>query len=259
MYGLITLPLVPLRTNDNERSEMVTQLLFGEYVKILENNEKWLYIENVTDNYKGWADAKMITLVTDSAFQTSYQVKVNRLVHAYNIIFNTRLNQRKHIPGGSLIYNLNNDEFLVGSEFWSLIEPDAVTSGKFTAHQIIETAMQYLNTPYLWGGKSVLGIDCSGLVQVVYSIGGYNLPRNAFMQVEQGELVDFLSESLPGDLAFFGSEDGNITHVGILIDNATIIHSSGWVKIENIDSQGIISSVTGEYTHHLRVIKRIIS
>lgn len=234
-------------------------MLFGEYVKILEKHEKWLYVENITDGYTGWADIKMINPVTDSVFQKSRQQKTNRLLHPYNIIYNTKTNQSKLLPGGSVIHDLNGDEFSVDGEIWSLIEPDSFVCGKFVdVHRILETAKQYLNAPYLWGGKSVLGIDCSGLVQVVYSIGGYMLPRDASQQVVQGELVDFLSESMPGDLAFFGSEEGDITHVGILIDNASIIHASGWVKIENIDSQGIISSKTGEYTHQLRVIKRII-
>ncbi|MEA4985775.1 Dipeptidyl-peptidase 6 [bioreactor metagenome] len=259
MYGLITHPLVPLRAGNSERSEMISQLLFGEYVKILEKHEKWLYVENITDGYTGWADIKMINPVTDSVFQKSRQQKTNRLLHPYNIIYNTKTNQSKLLPGGSVIHDLNGDEFSVDGEIWSLIEPDSFVCGKFVdVHRILETAKQYLNAPYLWGGKSVLGIDCSGLVQVVYSIGGYMLPRDASQQVVQGELVDFLSESMPGDLAFFGSEEGDITHVGILIDNASIIHASGWVKIENIDSQGIISSKTGEYTHQLRVIKRII-
>lgn len=259
MYGLITHPLVPLRAGNSERSEMISQLLFGEYVKILEKHEKWIYVENITDGYTGWADIKMINPVTDSVFQKSRQQKTNRLLHPYNIIYNTKTNQSKLLPGGSVIHDLNGDEFSVDGEIWSLIEPDSFVCGKFVdVHRILETAKQYLNAPYLWGGKSVLGIDCSGLVQVVYSIGGYMLPRDASQQVVQGELVDFLSESMPGDLAFFGSEEGDITHVGILIDNASIIHASGWVKIENIDSQGIISSKTGEYTHQLRVIKRII-
>ena len=258
MYGLITHPLVPLRAYNSERSEMVSQLLFGEYVKILEKQEKWLYVENITDGYTGWADIRMINPVTDSTFLKSRQQKSDRLLHPYNIIYNTKINQSKLLPGGSIIYDLSGDEFSADGEIWSLIEPDSLAVGRFDVHRILETAIQYLNAPYLWGGKSVLGIDCSGLVQVVYGIGGYLLPRDASQQVLQGELVDFLSESMPGDLAFFGSEEGSITHVGILVDNATIIHASGWVKIESVDSQGVISSKTGEYTHQLRVIKRIV-
>ncbi|MPN27215.1 hypothetical protein SDC9_174643 [bioreactor metagenome] len=124
---------------------------------------------------------------------------------------------------------------------------------------ILKIATMYLNAPYLWGGKSLLGIDCSGLVQVVFSICGIQLPRDASQQVEKGDLVNFLGEAQQGDLAFFDNEAGNITHVGILLDATRIIHASGWVKIEKIDNHGIISSQTGEYTHKLKVIKRLIN
>ncbi|MDD2285970.1 MAG: C40 family peptidase [Paludibacter sp.] len=258
MYGFITLPLVPMRASDSERSEMISQLLFGEYVKILEKQDKWFFVENLADNYSGWVNSKMITAVAEADYHKSQKANINRLFRPFNIIYNTRQNQTKFIPGGSLVYDLKTDDFIAGDETWSLIEPDSAFGGRFNAHRIIETAMQYINAPYLWGGKTVMGIDCSGLVQVVYAIGGHFLPRDASQQVEQGELVDFLSESLPGDLAFFGNDEGVITHVGILSDNANIIHASGWVKVESIDSQGIISSITGEYTHQLRVIKRII-
>lgn len=258
MYGLIKLPLVPLRINNSECSEMTSQLLFGEYVRIKEKQEKWIYIENVTDDYSGWIDAKMVMPVTELAFLKSRQMKVCRLQSVYNMIYNAELSQKKLIPGGSFIYELNANDFMIGDEIWTLSEPGAATDGCFNAHRIIETALQYVNAPYLWGGKSVLGIDCSGLVQVVYSIGGYSLPRNAYMQATCGESVFSLSEALPGDLAFFGKEGGGITHVGMLIDNTHIIHASGWVKIEKMDYQGIISSTTGEYTHQLRAIRRIL-
>lgn len=258
MYGLITLPVVPLRASDSERSEMISQLLFGEYVKIIDQHEKWLSVENLSDHYSGWVDKKMVTLVTEKDFTEAQQMRIARLFRTYNIIYNARLNQTKLIPGGSVVYDLQSDEFRIGKESWSLIEPDAVKENSFGVDQIVETALQYLNAPYLWGGKTVLGIDCSGLVQIVYAIGGFSLPRDASMQVEYGETISFLSEANAGDLAFFGNEEGGITHVGILTDNAKIIHASGWVKVESIDSQGIISSDTGEYTHYLRVIKRII-
>jgi gamma-D-glutamyl-L-lysine dipeptidyl-peptidase len=259
MYGLITLPLVPLRASDSEQSEMTSQLLFGEYVKILEQHEKWCFVENNLDKYTGWVNRKMISPVSDEAFLKSRQSTVTKLHRTHTVVYNAKHNHTKLLPGGSLIYDLQGEEFYVGDESWCLIEPYTFQEGKYKVHLLLETAMQYLNAPYLWGGKSVLGIDCSGFVQVVFAIAGYTLPRDASQQVEQGELVDFLSEALPGDLAFFVNETGSVVHVGILVDNKSIIHASGWVKIESFDSQGIISSETGEYTHQLGVVKRIIS
>ena len=248
-----------MRALGNERSELISQLLFGEFLKVLEQNENWCLVTNIADNYVGWVDTKMIHPVTEDTFLTAQKMDIIRMPRTYSIIFDIMRNQTMLLPGGSLIYNLTDQEFKIGNDVWSLIEPVSPIEKYTATYQIVEIALQYLNAPYLWGGKSILGIDCSGLVQVVYAIGGYLLPRDASQQVDQGKVVNFLTESLPGDLAFFENEVGNISHVGILIDATSIIHSSGWVKVERIDSQGIISSSTGKYTHRLRVIKRIIN
>lgn len=258
MYGLINLPIVPLRSFDSERSEMKSQLLFGEFVEVLEQSEKWLYVRNLADDYQGWADKKMISIISDNDYLITQNARSHRLSRTSSIIYNTVDNQSKLLPGGSVLYNLSGDYFKIGAESWKLINPIEISEEPLLPHQLIELAMKYVNAPYLWGGKSIFGIDCSGLVQVVFAIGGYLLPRDASQQVEAGKTVDFLSEALPGDLAFFENQEGSIIHVGILIDSSNIIHASGWVKIESIDAQGIISSSTGTYTHQLRVIKRIV-
>jgi gamma-D-glutamyl-L-lysine dipeptidyl-peptidase len=258
MYGLVILPVVPLRASDSERSEMISQLLFGEYVEVLEQSDKWLYVRNSADDYLGWTDRKMIKIVDENVFLNAQKEVKLILSRPYTIIYQAISNQTKLLPGGSIVYGLNGDEFHVGSEFWSLIDPVSIPENNLAAHQILDVAMQYINAPYIWGGKTILGIDCSGLVQLVFAVGGFLLPRDASQQVNKGKTVDFLSEVLPGDLAFFENEEGQISHVGILMDASKIIHASGWVKIESVDAQGIISSVTGEYTHQLRVIKRII-
>ena len=126
-----------------------------------------------------------------------------------------------------------------------------------SGEQVCELALQYLNAPFLWGGKSILGIDCSGLVQVVFSMIDIVLPRDAEQQIEHGTVIDFLSEVQPGDLAFFEDNDGAIVHVGIMLNHRQVLHAAGCVKIENMDYQGIISSRTGEYTHKLRLVKRL--
>jgi cell wall-associated NlpC family hydrolase len=163
------------------------------------------------------------------------------------------------IPGGSYIYAPEGDDFEIGAEKWSLIEPFSLPEVNVEAYKIPQLAAQFLNSPYLWGGKSIMGIDCSGLTQIAFAMGGYQLPRDASQQVEAGYVVDFLTEALPGDLAFFENNEGHIIHVGILLDSSRIIHASGKVRIDIIDSQGIKQTPNGVYTHKLRVIKRIIS
>jgi cell wall-associated NlpC family hydrolase len=126
-----------------------------------------------------------------------------------------------------------------------------------TAGTIKFVASQYLNTPYLWGGKSNYGIDCSGFTQQVFKTAGIHLLRDAYQQATQGEAVGFLQETRPGDLAFFDNDEGRITHVGIMLTTETIIHASGYVRVDGIDSQGITHSITGKRTHKLRIIKRL--
>ena len=111
---------------------------------------------------------------------------------------------------------------------------------------------------YLWGGRNALGIDCSGFTQMMYRIFGIQLPRDASEQVKIGETVDFLTEAQTGDLAFFENKDHKIIHVGMLMDNESIMHASGRVKINRIDATGIVSEEDGQHTHQLRIIKRII-
>ncbi|NTW32657.1 MAG: C40 family peptidase, partial [Bacteroidetes bacterium] len=124
--------------------------------------------------------------------------------------------------------------------------------------KIVENAYMYLDAPYLWGGRSPFGIDCSGFVQMVYKLIGIRLPRDASQQASQGTTINFLSEAVPGDIAFFDNEDGIIVHTGIIINNGQIIHASGRVRIDNLDHEGIFQVKTKKYTHKLRLIKRII-
>lgn len=255
-YGLITIPLVPVRSNDSELAEMTTQLLFGEIVKISEVRDSWLQIENISDNYTGWVNRKMISIISESQYQALTAQKAIRLTRPYSIIYNIHLNESMFIPAGSVIYDLDGEEFLVGDAKWTLIDPLPFLQLPLQSHEIPQLAHQFLNAPYLWGGKTMFGIDCSGLVQQVFAMSGYLLPRDASMQVESGVTVDFITESQPGDIAFFENAESQIVHVGIIMDDGKVIHSSGKVRIDSIDSQGIRLE-NGEYTHQLRVIKRV--
>ncbi len=263
-YGLVKLPLVPLRADSNERSEMVSQLLFGEYVKIIEVQEKWLYIENLQDGYQAWADRKMIETVSESAFSKNREMPITKICSPYASIYNPVSKQTILIPGGSILYDLQADKFKLRDESWTLIDINCVQNPhkQPLAQEVLQqfvtnTAMAYLNAPYLWGGKSVLGIDCSGLVQIVYSIIGIGLPRDSSQQVHEGKAIENLAKSLAGDLVFFGDEKAKITHVGILKSKTEVIHASAWVKLEQIDERGIISSTSSEYTHKLQAIRRM--
>ena len=134
-------------------------------------------------------------------------------------------------------------------------EPAAV---KQDAETIKQVAFKFLNSTYLWGGKSVFGIDCSGFTQSVYKFLNISLLRDAQQQATQGELIGFLQEARCGDLAFFDNEAGQIIHVGILLSAHEIIHAAGKVRIDKIDNEGIVHAQTGQRTQRLRIIRRYI-
>ncbi len=255
-YAIITIACLPLRFEPSERSEMETQLLFGEVVEIIETKGNWTKVKNFSDKYEGWVDNNNFIYLDENELTYYLQNKVvvtNILTLAKNSKNETFL-----LPGGSLLpyYDPLNQTFMIKNNIFYLEQP--VTSYQPTSENIILLAKQYHHAPYLWGGKTALGIDCSGLSQVVFKMCGIQLPRNADQQSEKGTLVQFIENAQPGDLLFFDNEEGKIIHVGIYMGNNKIIHASGKVRIDSVDSHGIYNIDKAKYTHHLRLIKRIL-
>lgn len=253
MFGICNLAIVPVRAEASDKSEMISQLLFGDYFTILESTPKWIKIKGAFDNYEGWIDSKQYQTINENQFQI--------LENSENI-YNGELidfisyanNQLMPIPLGSSLTFLDINEINVSNfQFEGLKE-----CGVKDKSNLLKTAFLYLNAPYLWGGKTPFGIDCSGFTQMVYKINGYKLLRDASQQATQGEPLSFIEESEPGDLAFFDNDEGNIIHVGIMMENNYIIHASGKVRIDRIDHLGIYNAETGRHTHKLRVIKKLI-
>lgn len=257
-FGLVTLPIVAVRSVDNERSELITQLLFGDIVFILDYTDKWLFIENKEDGYKGWVDRKMIQPITQQTFEKIIKWSIKRVYRPFSIINNTKTQEKMLIPAGSCLRNFQNGYFQVLDEQWFINEENFEKTNIEGGELLMDIAQQFLNAPYLWGGKTIFGIDCSGFVQTVFNVYGINLPRDSSIQIKEGKDIFHLKHAQTGDLAFFGDSESKITHIGILINNDKIMHASGWVKIETIDSNGIISNENGQYTHQLRAIKRVL-
>jgi len=262
MFGINLNSVLPMRGEAREQSEMVNQILFGEHFAIVKEDEKFSLVKSLCDNYEGWVDKKMITRIqkeTADELTTEDHAVTNKPI--VNCFIESK-NENIVLTGGSTLpfYNPKTESFAIGDKTFHIAKEQVNLPlvKNFAGDEMLSIAFMYLNTPYLWGGRNALGIDCSGFVQVVLSICGYSFPRDAYQQVEKGSSISFLTEARSGDLAFFENTEGHITHVGILINNNQIIHASGRVKIESIDSQGIINEVTGKYSHQLRVIKRVL-
>lgn len=229
--------VAPVRAENSDKAEIVTEILFGESADILEVNKNWTRIKMHYDNYEGWMDTKQLKPVTDEELAAR---KVTIVTEDF----------------ASVMMNDGKTLLSMGSE----VEFPVVASRR--SHNMREsialTAKEFLNVPYLWGGKSFFAVDCSGFTQLVYKVHNIKLPRDTSQQVDVGESLTFVEESQPGDLAFFENPEGKIIHVGIMLDNQKIIHASGKVRIDTLDSTGIFNKEMNKHTHKLRVIKSIL-
>jgi cell wall-associated NlpC family hydrolase len=255
IHGINLHPVLPLRKEPAEQSEMISQLLFGECFSVLEEREKWLRIINLSDSYEGWADRKMITPLGNADFEAIEKEATPTLVQSISLQCENPLGESIILPAGSRLFFYNKETNAFGFPAQQFrIQPDNFPACHTT---ISATSSLFLNAPYLWGGKTIFGIDCSGFTQVVFALCGIFLPRDAYQQAQCGESIFSLQDAKPDDLLFFVNPEGRISHVGILLDNRRIIHASGRVKIDKIDDNGIIAGK--EYTHKLHSIKRIIN
>lgn len=249
-YGICHLSIIPVRKDPSDRSEMVSQLLFGEDYKVTKDQGKWLRIKGSFDNYEGWIDHRQFKEISKTSFE-AIQKKISPAVAEFvgPIEFNN--NGAYPILLGSSIPKLKELDYQFKGEIFQLSNPTNNRS------LLVENAYMYLNSPYLWGGRSPFGIDCSGFTQMVYKLNGIKLPRDAYQQAEVGDSLSFIEEAEVGDLAFFDNSEGKIIHVGIMLNNNQIIHASGKVRIDRIDHQGIFNQETNDYSHHLRLIKKV--
>lgn len=260
MFGVVNQSLAALRKEPFKRSEMVSQLLFGETFEIIEKHREWLRIRQSFDDYEGWIDTKLCKLF--DAEQMGL-LSLDGVSSVATRLFNAKLSSSSYpirLCPGSTLYNFDSDTgtFSLLDETYKTFNVPIETYDKL-ADNLINMAEFFVNSPYLWGGRSPYGIDCSGLIQVIFKMIGKKLPRDASQQVTRGETVNFMNLTQVGDLAFFDDEEGNIVHVGMILPENRIVHSSGFVKIDRIDQQGIYNIETKRYSHKLRVIKRILS
>jgi len=251
-YGISNLSIVPMRNEAADQSEMVNQVIFGEHFKVLEIRKKWSKIRLAHDSYEGWICNKQWIEIEEDIYKQLDKEVATITTDILDIITKT---QHQPIVIGSILPSYKSGHALINNEMYQF--DGLTTPGFIKKDKLVENALMYLNAPYLWGGRSPLGIDCSGFTQMVYRLQGVDLPRDAYQQAEVGTTLSFVEESEPGDLAFFDNAEGKITHVGIILEDNHIIHASGKVRIDRIDQQGIFNTEIGNHTHKLRLIKSI--
>lgn len=234
--AICTVTVAPVRADHSDKAEIVTQILFGESFDILEVQKNWTRIKMHYDGYEGWMDTKQYRIVNTADLESR---KTSIITEDFSSVM---------MRDGKTLLSM-------GSE----VEFPVVMSRR--SHDLREsialTAKEFLNVPYLWGGKSFFGVDCSGFVQLVYKIHNQKMPRDAYQQAEVGELLNFVEEARPGDLAFFENSEGKIIHVGIMLEDQKIIHASGKVRIDTLDSSGIFNHEMNKHTHKLRFVKSV--
>ncbi len=248
-YGICHLSIVAVKSSADDTSPMISQLLYGEHFKVLEQRKLWSRIRNAFDGCEGWVSNNQISLIDETEYKkinTFETPKYSTDLVSYMTSDNSAL-----IPivlGSCIVKTPTLPHTFEG----------VYMEGKKEKSAIVGTALMYLNAPYLLGGKTPFGLDCSGFTQLVYKLCGYQLYRSALEQSGQGDALSFIEESEPGDLAFFDNAEGEIFHVGIIMKNNYIIHVHGKVRLDRLDHTGIFNTDTGNYTHNLRVIKKIV-
>ena len=251
-YAVVAVPAAPIRKKPRHQREMISQLLFGEAVQVIKVKDKlWVKVRSLHDNYAGWMTRTLLKEVNENDAKQEYNFVTTDMVNTILVA-----DQKINIPiASSLPFlqegkgRLNDLEYSFTGNYFNRkkMQPGA--------EMVQHLTTQWLNAPYMWGGRTIFGVDCSGFVQVIYKMMGLDLNRDAWQQAQQGKTVKKLKEAVCGDLAFFDDKE-EIVHVGILLNSERIIHASGKVRIDSIDKKGIINGDTGKRTHELRSIKR---
>jgi gamma-D-glutamyl-L-lysine dipeptidyl-peptidase len=251
MYGIAKLSIIPGRAEPSDKAEISTQVLFGEHYEVFEEQEKWLKVKLVFDGYECWIDRKQHTPLSSADFAELQINQAPRAVDMLGIAKDLKTDTYYNLPMGSRLPFYDNGRFSVAGAEFNFKGTLAIQS----RDHLVGYAMNYLNAPYLWGGRTPFGIDCSGFTQMVYALVGVPILRDAYQQAQQGSEVGFI-ELKEGDLAFFANPEGRITHVGLVLEGRRIIHASGKVRIDDLSAQGIVNSETGQLTHKLAHCRR---
>lgn len=257
MHFICPLSVVPVRSEPSDKSELVTQLLFGETATLQQTQRQWLQIKCAYDAYIGWIDQKQLLPIMPDEF--AFLSKTPAVFAGSPIHKASVYDRQTYVLWGSVLPHFGKKQQQVGGYVYTykgkVLAPNAKQSA--LPKTLLSYSTKLLNAPYLWGGRSLFGIDCSGFTQLVFKVGGYALLRDAYQQATQGSPITDFNQLLPADLVFFHNPEGKIVHVGIYMGGGKIIHASGMVRIDRLTAQGIVHAQTGNLTHHLASIRRV--
>ncbi|UZD23729.1 NlpC/P60 family protein [Algoriphagus halophytocola] len=255
--AIVTISVANIRSNPRHSAELATQALMGTPLNVLKQEDSW-YLVQTPDGYLSWVDRAGIQLMTPKEQETWLQDEkvvytqlyghvwvspeqkemVSDVVAGDILTFEGELHNYVEVslPDGRLGY-IPSREILP----WE----DWIASRSTSPEKLITTAKQMMGVPYLWGGTSIKGVDCSGFTKTIYYLNGQIIPRDASQQIHEGELVDENKnwENLQvGDLLFFGvkgtaEQKERVVHVGMWIGNGEFIHSRGRVRISSFDPE----------------------
>ncbi|MDZ4795029.1 MAG: C40 family peptidase [Bacteroidota bacterium] len=251
-YAVVTVPAAPVRRKPNHRKEMVNQLLFGESVKLLKKSgDLWVKIRSLHDGYEGWMTNTLLAAVEEKKVLVVTEYATSDMLSPVSVD-----NNKIYVPVGSTLPFFDSGKGRLGTLGYSFSGHYFKRDEQRPSGELVQQlAAKWLNAPYLWGGRTPLGVDCSGFVQVVFKLMGIDLPRDAWQQAQEGKVVKKFSEAAIGDLVFFDNKE-DIVHVGILLGNDQVIHASGKVRIDRIDKKGITGKQAGTPNIRLRAIRR---
>jgi hypothetical protein len=254
---IATEAVIPLRSSPSESSEMVSQILFGERLTGGEVKGNWVFVKNEDDGYEGWLTKYMVVEIPEHLAKRKTE---NLFVCQQGIFLKEVAGAELYLPMGARLPVGDswekNGQLKIGERTWD--KPDMGLISAHPANDPLAIAQAFLNVPYLWGGRSSYGIDCSGLTQFAFRVCNRFLPRDSGQQWREGEQVSWEVRQ-PGDLAFFTKKnETKVTHVGLIMHGNEIIHASGRVRIDELKEEGIVNKENKKLSHHLLGIKKYL-